>query len=324
MYSLGDRKSSEALIHDLYLTLRKSVTAWSRITQQTPQARMGYVGQHLVSVVTGLPGGKSGARGFDLIDSERGHAEIKTCYRVDQLGACRDCRGGVSALETECAGCGSRNIARKDDSKWLLAVKTEADFAGLLSPFAYFLVLFEFEDPEIPTNQNVVASIWEVDPACLGFVLCMIEYKLNIQAASQSSAPFNLWPYSLKFYLMEPRLIYRSRIEPESVVTEVFPSPSEPGKIELIPSLDKFQRARTLTDAAVGGALEQLGQSHPPSQVDRSQLLAELQHLRQGATNSQLAQALSMSIYGPLLKGSASRIPAELLQRVPSLREICA
>lgn len=65
-YTLGTIEASEALIKDLYIDLRAKVNAWSKITQQTPQARMGYVGQHLVSVVTGYPGGKSGARGYDL------------------------------------------------------------------------------------------------------------------------------------------------------------------------------------------------------------------------------------------------------------------
>jgi len=45
-YTLGTIEASEALIKDLYIDLRAKVNAWSKITQQTPQARMGYVGQH--------------------------------------------------------------------------------------------------------------------------------------------------------------------------------------------------------------------------------------------------------------------------------------
>lgn len=90
-YTLGTIEASEALIKDLYIDLRAKVNAWSKITQQTPQARMGYVGQHLVSVVTGYPGGKSGARGYDLVIDDERHGEIKTCYRVDQLGSCNAC-----------------------------------------------------------------------------------------------------------------------------------------------------------------------------------------------------------------------------------------
>jgi hypothetical protein len=108
-----------------YINLRAKVNAWSKITQQTPQARMGYVGQHLVSVVTGYPGGKSGARGYDLVIDDERHGEIKTCYRVDQLGSCNACGAVVSSLETECAVCGSTSINRKDDSKWLIAIRNE-------------------------------------------------------------------------------------------------------------------------------------------------------------------------------------------------------
>ena len=75
------------------------------------------VGQHLVSVVTGYPGGKSGARGYDLVIDDERHGEIKTCYRVDQLGSCNACGAVVSSLETECAVCRSTSINRKDDSK---------------------------------------------------------------------------------------------------------------------------------------------------------------------------------------------------------------
>lgn len=46
-YTLGTRQASEALIRDLYIDLREKVNAWSEITCQTPQARMGYIGQHL-------------------------------------------------------------------------------------------------------------------------------------------------------------------------------------------------------------------------------------------------------------------------------------
>ncbi len=323
MHSLGDRESSEALIRDLYLSLRRSVSAWSRITHQTPQARMGYVGQHLVSVVTGLPGGKSGARGYDLIDSQRGHGEIKTCYRVDQLGACRECKGGVSALETECAGCGSQNIARKDDSKWLLAVKTETDFANLAAPFAYYFVLFEFENALDPKNQNVLATIWEVDPTNLGFALCMVDYKLNIQSASNSSAPFNLWPYSLKFFLMEPHLIYKSIIEPENVTTQIFPSPERPSLVDPIPPLDDFSRARTLTDEALRGAALELGCLQSVSATSRGQHVEAIEQHRERITNSELARALSQAVYGPLLAGKLPQIPDQLLHAVPALRAIC-
>ena len=58
-YELGTIEASEQLIHDLYIDLRKKANHWAAITHQTAQ-RMGYVGEHLVSVVTGYRGGVQG------------------------------------------------------------------------------------------------------------------------------------------------------------------------------------------------------------------------------------------------------------------------
>ena len=81
---LGDLSSSEQLIHELYIDLRKKVNYWASKTKQTAQARMGYVGQHLVSVVTGYSGGKSGARGKDLILDKSNYGEMKCALLIGQ------------------------------------------------------------------------------------------------------------------------------------------------------------------------------------------------------------------------------------------------
>ena len=81
IHSLGTVEASEALITDLYIELWRRVNQWAAVTHQTAQARMGYIGQHLVSVATGYPGRRSGARGKDLILSDSEHAEIKALLR---------------------------------------------------------------------------------------------------------------------------------------------------------------------------------------------------------------------------------------------------
>ena len=217
---LGDLKSSERLIRDLYIDLRTKVNYWASKTKQTAQARMGYVGQHLVSVVTGYPGGKSGGRGKDLILDGNNYAEIKTCYRVDQLGKCLNCNAVVASIEPKCVHCNSENIKRKQDSKWLLSIRNENDFAKILEPKFYYLVLFDLQDLDNP--NKIRASIWRVDPSTIGFSYCLIDYYLNIRSKSKSKAPFNLWPFQLKFYLMLPMLVYRSYILNDDVKTEIF------------------------------------------------------------------------------------------------------
>ncbi len=240
-YRLGDVAASEQLIQDLYLSLRRKTRFWARLTRQTAQARMGYVGQHLVSVATGYQGGRSGARGNDLVHPDGSVGEIKTCYRVDQLGKCRSCSSGVSPQEEECPVCGSADLERKDDSKWLISVHNDREFVAVLVPTTYYFVLFDFLS--IGTSEDIQASIWVVDPKGPGFVLCIVDYFLNIRAHSTSKAPFNLWPYSPKFEVMKPRLIYRSIIrQDDTIETLIFPGRDAPKSHGL--NMDLYQRAR--------------------------------------------------------------------------------
>lgn len=243
-----ERKSiSEQLISELYIDLRCKVNKWALLTKQTSQARMGYVGQHLVSIVTGLEGSRTGARGDDLVypDRER-HSEVKTCYRVDQLGECLDCGFKVAASDTQCPSCGSLNLKRKDDSKWLISLPADPElahdkFVSLFSNESFFLVLFEFEDLHNPDVIN--ALIWEVDPKYKGFSYCMLDYYKNIWAESKSHAAFNLWPYLPKFYLMRPKLIYHARILHNNTVDTVkFPGINE-AELSRLPPLTSFARS---------------------------------------------------------------------------------
>lgn len=320
-YRLGTQEASEALIKDLYIDLRTKVNAWSEITHQTPQARMGYVGQHLVSVVTGFPGGKSGARGYDLVMDGGAYGEIKTCYRVDQLGSCRDCGAVVSSLETECSTCGSKKIDRKDDSKWLISLRNESEFARVTQPQRYYFVLFEFADLTNPANNDIEASIWEVDPKNKGFAYCMIDYYLNIRAKSKSKAPFNMWPYEIKFLLTKPLLIYRSHIKSNGTIwTELFPRSGTPQREELKP-LTAYSRAATITLAAARGVLRRVT-GEDPGEKSKTEYLALLEEMRSTSdlSNDQLCDLLAEEIYLPRIVPVKTQIPEQIRDLYPSLQ----
>lgn len=323
VWALGDQASSEQLIQDLYVDLRNKSLLWSDITQQTPQARMGYIGQHLTSIVTGIPGGKSGARGYDLIFPDGAEGEIKTCYRVDQLGACSTCGKVVSSIETSCSFCGGTAVVRKDDSKWLIGVKTEADFAKLLRPRLYYLVLFEFVDISDASNDDIVASIWSVDPSNLGFAACMVDYKLNIQSKSKSKAAFNLWPWSPKFYLMKPRLIYRSIIGASGVTTKHFHGkPNDPGALEEpFPPITERRRAKTFTIDNLSEFVLKMGGK---ASANREQLFTEAELIQQAVDNETFCDELAYSIYRPLLRGKSAEVPSVVLKRAPVLNSLLA
>lgn len=309
-YKLGTIEASEALIKDLYIDLRAKVNAWSEITQQTPQARMGYIGQHLVSIVTGYPGGKSGARGYDLIISPTEYGEIKTCYRVDQLGACNKCLAVVSSLETVCSACGSNDINRKDDSKWLISIRNDDEFAKILNPQKYYFVLFEYEDLANTAKSNIVASIWEVNPKTKGFAYCMIDYYLNIK----DNAPFNMWPYMIKFALTNPKLIYRSKISSDGeIFTEIFPTLGNEYYDEIKP-LAIYAGTQTITTEHVQKLIKRIDSSERVAGLNKKKLLEKLEELRHhhSITNRDLCDMLAEEIYLPKIQPKKAAIPKKL------------
>jgi hypothetical protein len=295
-HRLGSLDSSEQLIRDLYIELRRKIKVWAHITHQTAQARMGYIGQHLVSVVTGYPGGRSGARGKDLVLPDGAFAEIKTCYRVDQLGMCNKCESPVSPIELKCASCESEDIKRNDDSKWLVGIQHNQEFAEILLPKYYYLVLFDFTDITKPTT--IRASIWRVDPRSPGFAFCMIDYYRNIRTASKSKAPFNLWPFQLKFELMRPLLIYQAFInDDDTIKTTVFPGRDEAVRHPLS-DLRTFSRSQNLTVAKIQSVATEL-RVRLPASTDKATLLTALQTgiTAQRMPSDAVVDALAKALY---------------------------
>jgi len=307
---LGTRTPEFAaeLLTDLYIRLRRDLQRWAMVTHQTPQPRMGYVGQHLVSVVTGYPGGRSGARGDDLKLPNGRVGEIKCCYRVDQLGVCEKCGTQVASVEKACPGesCDSTSIIRKDDSKWLLSPSSEQELRELFVPEFYYLVLFEFAD--LATAEDIVVSIFQVDPRSNGFALCMIDYYFNIRLNSRSRAPFNLWPNSPKLLMMRPLLIYQSVIQSDdSVTTSLFPGRDEPVLCELA-DLESYGGSTTFDVGAIDafakmrGVDVSVGASKGAS-VKRNKLAAlQRQRVQQDWSGSELADDLAKCVFAPKLK----------------------
>jgi hypothetical protein len=65
---LGTVDASEKLISELYIELRRKINRWAGVTNQTAQARMGYVGQHLVNPRLDLASRADGSRFRLLFD----------------------------------------------------------------------------------------------------------------------------------------------------------------------------------------------------------------------------------------------------------------
>lgn len=315
-YKLGSVSSSEQLIRDLYIDLRNRIRSWATVTHQTAQARMGYVGQHLVSVVTGYPGGRSGARGKDLLLPKNRYAEIKTCYRVDQLGKCLDCEAAVASIEPHCHACRSSNIKRNDDSKWLISIHHDDEYAQILDPAYYYLVLFDFLDME--TRDTIRASIWRLDPRVPGFAYCMVDYYSNIRAQSTSKAPFNLWPYQLKFDLMRPLLIYRSLIKSDDTITTLL----FPGRDEAEPTplkhLASYGHSSNLTREKALALATRFGVAVHPG-LSKVDILNATQEAVDSAKTKPdiLADKLAATLYLPDIKKVFRHLPRKLKEKLP-------
>ncbi len=145
----------------------------------------------------------------------------------------------IASIEKICPNqqCGAEgnDIERKDDSKWLLSVKNEKELAELFIPKTYYFVLFEFIN--LKKAEDIAVKIFEVNPKCPGFALCMIDYYYNIK----KNAPFNLWPDSPKFLMMKPKIIYNAEISAsDSIRTITFPSQDRPASLVPFGNLEDY------------------------------------------------------------------------------------
>lgn len=207
------------LISDLILTPRIKALEWSSITKQTPNMKVGYPGQHLASLIVGMEGARTGARGHDIIDG----SEVKACSRVDQLDNCADCSEKVLRIEPFCSTCGSSNIRRMDDSKWLFTIRTERDLEVLTNEVERVILTIadypNFDEKDFNTLRFQVFEIWTKSPRCTRFKEILTNYFEKIYAghkakdSNKTPAPKNFWPYSYQFYLCNPIRVFSCIVE---------------------------------------------------------------------------------------------------------------
>ncbi len=215
----GNKEKIKKLLEELVLLPRLNAIKWSNITKQTPNIRIGYPGQHLASLITGMWGERLGARGNDLADG----SEVKSCSRIDQLDVCKDCGLPVARIEDACSSCGSKNIIRKDDSKWLFTIKNEKDLETLLGEVNRVLLLIgdypNFESGDYSTLRFQAFELWTKSPRNERFNELMTNYyhKIYLKHKKENSgstpAPKNFWPYSYQFYLCNPILVFSCTVK---------------------------------------------------------------------------------------------------------------
>ncbi len=227
------------LLKELVLEPRVKALDWSKITKQTPSMKIGYPGQHLASLVTGMEGVRTGARGDDLEDG----TEIKSCSRVDQLDNCRDCKKKLLRIEELCPHCGSENINRMNDSKWLFSVKSESELELLTKTIdRIFLTLSDYpnyHDGDFETIRFQAFEIWNNDPRHKNFSIIMENYYYKMflehikRNPNKTPAPKNFWPYSYQFYLCNPVKVF------DAIVKKANNNPEIEIKLLVSPDMDR-------------------------------------------------------------------------------------
>ena len=190
----------KTFLSEVILEPRKRMLKWSAITNQTPNIKIGYPGQHLASLILGMKGTGTGARGDDIVDG----TEIKSCSRIDQLDKCKDCKGNVLRSQVVCPKCGSSNIKRNDDSKWLIAVRSESELEMYLHkiPRMQFIISDypRFDAKDFSSMRIRAYEIWNQSPRASGFRDILTHYFKNIYLAhitrnpNATPAPYNSGP----------------------------------------------------------------------------------------------------------------------------------
>ncbi len=206
----NNKELIKKLLIELVLEPRVRTLKWSEITKQTPNIKISYPGQHLASLVLGMEGTKTGARGNDIVDG----SEVKSCSRVDQLDTCNDCGEKVLRIESNCPNCGSINVKRMDDSKWLFTIRSENDLKVLTQDVDRVVLTLadypEFDKGNFQDLRFQVFEIWTKSVRSQNFVRLMTNYYYKIYLGhknknpNKTPAPKNFWPYSYQFYMCNP------------------------------------------------------------------------------------------------------------------------
>lgn len=200
----------------------KNLLKWSKITNQTPSLKIGYPGQHLVSIITGMKGTGTGARGLDIIDG----TEVKSCNRIDQVDKCNSCNSNVLRSLKKCPYCKSRDIKRNNDSKWLITISDKEDLKNILRKPRIMFLIFDYPDFS-NSNFNKIRircfEIWNITPRTKNFKKLLYQYYNNIfipnlqkkiqKGSTKKPAPKNFWPDSFQFYMCNPIKIFECEID---------------------------------------------------------------------------------------------------------------
>lgn len=127
------REVASELLQEQVIDQRGRLHRWRELTHQPAQIDTGYVAQHLVSIVSGIPGGGMRGKGEDLRDG----SEVKSANFLDSL----DARGAIAP-------------------RWNFMANDITTMEGLLEVPAIYLVSMDLNPAD-----RIRARVWRLDPS---------------------------------------------------------------------------------------------------------------------------------------------------------------
>ena len=258
------------LLADLVINPRLKLIKWSKITHQTPNIKIGYPGQHLSSLITGVEGDRSGARGHDLRDG----SEVKSCSRVDQLDKCKACKFPVARLESMCSNCESVSIKRNNDSKWLFSVRSPEEVAQLTNQLDRIVLMISdypnFDDCDYETLRFQAFEIWPKHARGKRFVELIKNYYEKIylehkrKDPKSNPAPKNFWPYQYQFYMCNPIKTFSCTVKNSTTDPQITIDALVDPTIDRVNLLSELMPANILS----GAEMEHLSQVATDKELD--------------------------------------------------------
>jgi hypothetical protein len=172
----------------------------------------------------------------------------------------------VLRIENVCSNCGSTTIKRNNDSKWLIAVRSEDELRMLRdeTPRYIFIVTDypSFDQNKFDTIRIRSFEVWIKSPRCKNFIILMENYykyifleqkKIN---PNKTPAPKNLFPDNFPFFMCNPIKTFECIIDNDNeikITHYIEPDkdrsdlPSEKMPIKLLnPSEKKIIRAKKI------------------------------------------------------------------------------
>lgn len=154
--------------------------------------------------------------------------EVKSCNKVDQADKCKDCGNRVMRTDAVCPVCGSGNIDRKDDSKWLFSIRDDFELEQYHSLDRVFLLLMDYPGFDNGDFSDIRISAFEIYPKeerMKVFNDLIDNHYWNIYRPKADiggkTNPMNLHPWSFQFYKCNPVMTFQCLIKDIDVSPQI-------------------------------------------------------------------------------------------------------